>query len=78
MQAEGSFDVAFEGCSYVMHTASPFQITVADPQRDLLDPALKGTLNVLQAAKKGSVCHTPRHTRRVNTHEYVHFSSSIH
>ena len=35
-----------------MHTASPFQVTVEDPQRDLVDPALKGTLNVLSSATK--------------------------
>lgn len=49
---EGSFDEAFRGCDYVLHTASPFQLVVEDPQRDLLDPAVKGTLNVLRAAAK--------------------------
>jgi len=49
---EGSFDKAFEGCDYVMHTASPFQLEVADPQRDLVDPAVNGTKNVLGAALK--------------------------
>ena len=50
---EGSFDAAIAGADYVVHTASPFIITVADPQRDLIDPALKGTLNVMEAVKKG-------------------------
>jgi len=36
----------------VLHTASPFQFAVSDPQKDLVDPALKGTLNVLHAAAK--------------------------
>ncbi|KAL6060484.1 Tetraketide alpha-pyrone reductase [Balamuthia mandrillaris] len=49
---EGSFAKCFEGCKYVMHTASPFQLQVEDPQRDLVDPALKGTLNVLRCVKQ--------------------------
>ena len=53
---EGSYDNAVAGCEYVIHTASPYMLDVGDPQRDLLDPALKGTLNVLKScAKTGSV-----------------------
>ncbi len=37
-----------QGCSVVFHTASPFTINVQDPQRDLIDPAVKGTRNVLE------------------------------
>ncbi|MFF1264142.1 NAD-dependent epimerase/dehydratase family protein [Streptomyces sp. NPDC058321] len=33
-----------------MHSASPFTRTVQDPQRDLVDPAVHGTRNVLQTA----------------------------
>jgi dihydroflavonol-4-reductase len=51
-----SFDVAFEGCDYVIHTASPYRLTVADPQRDLVDPAVNGTVAVLEAShRSGSV-----------------------
>ncbi len=52
---EGSFDDAVDGCDYVLHTASPYVVTVKDPKRDLLDPAVKGTRNVLRscAAAKG-------------------------
>jgi dihydroflavonol-4-reductase len=53
---EGSYDEAIAGCEYVIHTASPYVLDVKDPQHDLVDPALKGTMNVLQAcAKAGSV-----------------------
>ena len=45
-----SFNTAVEGCSYVFHTASPFILKFDDPQRDLIDPALKGTQNILEAA----------------------------
>ena len=34
----------------VLHLASPYAITVADPQRDLVDPAVQGTLAMLRAA----------------------------
>lgn len=52
----GSFDAAAVGCDVVMHTASPYAIDVADAQRDLVDPAVNGTREVLTAAvRAGSV-----------------------
>lgn len=48
----GSFDAAVQGCGCVIHTASPYAINVADPQRDLVDPALRGTESVLEACLK--------------------------
>lgn len=53
--AEGSFDSCFQDCVAVFHTASPFQLVVEDPQRDLVDPALKGTLNVLKSCHNAGV-----------------------
>ncbi|KAF0981595.1 hypothetical protein FDP41_012252 [Naegleria fowleri] len=49
---EGSFKDAIEGCRFVHHTASPFKVHVQDAKRDLVDPAVKGTLNVLQECVK--------------------------
>jgi nucleoside-diphosphate-sugar epimerase len=49
---EGSFARAMEGCSVIFHTASPFTLNVEDPQKELIDPAVKGTENVLQQAQK--------------------------
>ena len=49
---EGSYDQAMEGCSVVFHTASPFVMKVENVQRDLLDPALLGTRNVLESANR--------------------------
>uniref|UniRef100_A0A7C9E307 NAD-dependent epimerase/dehydratase domain-containing protein n=1 Tax=Opuntia streptacantha TaxID=393608 RepID=A0A7C9E307_OPUST len=49
---EGAFDAAVEGCECVFHTASPFYHDVQDPQAELLDPAVKGTLNVLNSCAK--------------------------
>ncbi|KAJ3285992.1 methylglyoxal reductase (NADPH-dependent) gre2 [Rhizoclosmatium sp. JEL0117] len=47
--AAGAFDEAVKGVDYVLHTASPFHYNVTDPQRDLIDPAVNGTLGVLRS-----------------------------
>jgi len=52
---EGSFDECFTGCTAVFHVASPFQFEVEDPQKDLVDPAVKGTINVLESCKRVGV-----------------------
>src|SRR5687768_6291582 len=44
---DGSFHDCFQGVTCVFHTASPFQLNVQDAQRDLVDPAVKGTENVI-------------------------------
>jgi len=50
---EGSFDAACAGADVVLHTASPFMIgKIKDPQKQLIDPALKGTRNVLTSVNK--------------------------
>jgi dihydroflavonol-4-reductase len=49
---DGSYREAMAGCQIVFHTASPFALEVEDPQRDLVDPALLGTRNVLEEAKR--------------------------
>ena len=52
LMREGSFDAAAEGVHHVMHTASPYVLHAEDPQRDLVDPAVKGTRTVLASCKK--------------------------
>ncbi|KAK1425316.1 hypothetical protein QVD17_20667 [Tagetes erecta] len=52
LSVEGSFDAAVNGCVCVFHTASPVLFSVDDPQAQLIDPAVKGTLNVLKSAAK--------------------------
>jgi dihydroflavonol-4-reductase len=49
---EGGYDEAVQGCQWVFHCASPYSMTVSDPQRDLVDPAVLGTRNVLTSCKK--------------------------
>jgi len=44
------FVQAFKGCDLLIHTASPFSLDVNDPQKELVDPAVNGTLNALKAA----------------------------
>jgi len=51
---DGAFDRAVNGMDAVLHTASPYVLDTKDPQRDLVDPAVKGTRNVLAAATKAS------------------------
>jgi dihydroflavonol-4-reductase len=52
----GAYDSAAAGCEYVMHTASPYVLDAKDPQKDLVDPAVMGTKNVLAASNRaGSV-----------------------
>lgn len=49
---EGSYDEAMKDCSVVFHTASPFISNVKDPQKDLVNPAVLGTNNVLNSANR--------------------------
>ncbi len=58
----GSYAEAMKGCQVVFHTASPFTIDIKDPQKELVDPALLGTRNVLEQA-----CQTPSVKRVVVT-----------
>ena len=51
---KGSFDKAAKGCDRIVHMASPFRLNVKNAQSDLVDPAVKGTLNVLQAANRSN------------------------
>ncbi|OZG74748.1 diaminohydroxyphosphoribosylaminopyrimidine deaminase [Hahella sp. CCB-MM4] len=48
----GSYAEAMQGCQVVFHTASPFIININDPQKELVDPAQKGTRNVLEEVNR--------------------------
>lgn len=55
LMLDGSFDKAIEGVELVIHTASPFFVAgVKDPQKQLIDPALQGTKNVLESCNRNS------------------------
>lgn len=56
LRDEGSFDRAFAGCDWVCHVASPVDFNPRNPEADIIEPAVRGTLNVLNAAARaGSV-----------------------
>ncbi|XP_019151167.1 PREDICTED: cinnamoyl-CoA reductase 1-like [Ipomoea nil] len=46
---ENSFDDAINGCEGVFHTASPVDLSPSATKAELVDPAVKGTLNVLRS-----------------------------
>lgn len=49
---DGSYAAAMDGCEVVLHTASPFLMRFTDARRELIEPALEGTRNVLTEATR--------------------------
>jgi nucleoside-diphosphate-sugar epimerase len=49
------WDAAAQGCTYVLHVASPFPATIPKDENELIEPAVDGTLRVLRAARKANV-----------------------
>lgn len=45
----GAFDEAVKDVAGVIHSASPFQMEVKNNEKDLLEPAIKGTNRILEA-----------------------------
>ncbi len=41
-----------QGCELMYHTASPIVDVAKNPQQDLIEPAVKGTENVLNCARE--------------------------
>ncbi|AOW03704.1 hypothetical protein B0I72DRAFT_138607 [Yarrowia lipolytica] len=55
VRSEQEFKTLFQkhtDIKYVLHTASPFHFNVEDPVKDMLEPAVEGTLTVLKTAKQ--------------------------
>jgi nucleoside-diphosphate-sugar epimerase len=48
----GSFDKAAKGADAIIHMASPFTLRFKNPIKELIEPAVNGTKNVLEAANK--------------------------
>ena len=40
-----------EGCNIIVHTGTPFQFEMQDPQTELFDPTVKGTEELLEVAR---------------------------
>ncbi|PAV17621.1 D-lactaldehyde dehydrogenase [Pyrrhoderma noxium] len=49
MTVSGAFDEAVKGVDAIEHTASPLHMNAVDPN-DLIDPAVKGTISMLESA----------------------------
>jgi nucleoside-diphosphate-sugar epimerase len=51
---DGSFDEAMKGCTVVFHVASPFLMPekIKDGRRDVVEPALNGTRNVVASVDR--------------------------
>ena len=62
-----------QGADYVFHTASPFIRNVTDPKKELIEPAVEGTKNVLASVAK----HTDSIKRVVLTSSFAGKSPSM-
>ncbi|KAH8685714.1 putative cinnamoyl-CoA reductase [Tricladium varicosporioides] len=67
LETPGGFDEAVKGVDGVIHTASPFVLSVEDNERDLLKPAINGTLEVLKSVQQ----HNPDVKRIVITSSFA-------
>uniref|UniRef100_J3M1P6 NAD-dependent epimerase/dehydratase domain-containing protein n=1 Tax=Oryza brachyantha TaxID=4533 RepID=J3M1P6_ORYBR len=56
LDKEGSFDEAVSGCDYVFLVAAPMNFDSENPEKDLVEAAVEGTLNAMRScAKAGTV-----------------------
>jgi len=53
--SDEGWDEAMQGCTYVMHVASPFVLAEPKDESELIGPAVEGTRRVIGAAKKAGV-----------------------
>lgn len=52
---DANWDEATEGCTYVLHVASPMPPSIPKDENELIRPAVGGTLRVLKASKAAGV-----------------------
>jgi nucleoside-diphosphate-sugar epimerase len=57
LNTKGSFEQAFTGADYVVHTASPFfnHRRVKSAEKELIEPAVNGTIDIMEEAHKAGV-----------------------
>jgi len=51
---DGAYDKAVREVDYILHIASPLAKETEDYERDVVQPAVKGTTNILNSALKAS------------------------
>ena len=49
---EGAYDECVAGRDFVMHTAAAFNLAPDDIEKDLIEPAIRGTHNVLRSVNR--------------------------
>jgi len=49
---DGAYDEALKDVTYILHIASPLAQQSDNPERDIVEPAIKGTVNMLVGAHK--------------------------
>ncbi|EXK25158.1 hypothetical protein FOMG_18161 [Fusarium oxysporum f. sp. melonis 26406] len=54
ISARGAYGNNIEGCNYVIHCASPYSFKIDDIQKDLIEPAVQGTNEILSAVAAAS------------------------
>ncbi|KAL2476211.1 NAD(P)-binding Rossmann-fold superfamily protein [Abeliophyllum distichum] len=74
LQEDGSFDEAVRGCDGVFHVAASMEFGVlaaesvdCNVQRNIIDPAIRGTLNVLKSCSKTSSVRRVVFTSSIST-----------
>ncbi|KAM0860957.1 hypothetical protein ACQ4PT_046198 [Festuca glaucescens] len=56
LDTEGSFDEAVSGCDYAFLVAAPMDLNPDDPEKDVVEVAVRGALNVMESCvRAGSV-----------------------
>jgi len=53
--SDDGWDEAMQGCTYVMHVASPFVLAEPKDENELIAPAVEGTKRVVAAAERAGV-----------------------